>query len=621
MDADCCLLRLPAVLAAVVAAAAAAADGGEDDKLATSRSLRERRLRSSFANLVGSCVPRPSFKGSLADGMFLRRSASQKWVWLWACSVFSAEGGERAEMGVPIEEERGILKGESAESFSDSAENRRGSGSASSETMSSADSRPSSSSSDMPLPSWPLALDGREKSRTPCDDTAKPKQSSPISEMEMMKERFAKLLLGEDMSGGGKGVCTALSISNAITNLCGTVFGQIWRLEPLPAEKKALWRREMDCLLCVSDYIVELTPDVQTSPDGTKREVMACRQRSDLFINLPALRKLDAMLLEILDEFGDDGFFWYVEGGESGPAGRQEGKWWLPVPGVPAGGLPEGARKKLQHKRECAGQILKAAMAINSNALAEMEVPRAYLESLPRTGKAALGDAMYRCVASEQFSAECLLDWLELSSEHRALDIANRVEAAVFVWRRQRGNPSAAALRPSASRWGLVRDFVGDGERRELLAERAEGLLIYLKQRFPCLTQTTLDMTKIQCNKDVGKSILESYSRVLESLAFNVVARIDDVLYADDLTKNNSNKLSPKTTVAQSRALVPISSITTPYFSPARSSCSPTSRGGGRTPFLSRKATPTHHGRGLNVKKALTDYLGVHSINNKLGTS
>lgn len=41
------------------------------------------------------------------------------------------------------------------------------------------------------------------------------------SEVEMMKERFAKLLLGEDMSGSGKGVCTALAISNAITNLSG----------------------------------------------------------------------------------------------------------------------------------------------------------------------------------------------------------------------------------------------------------------------------------------------------------------------------------------------------------------------------------------------------------------
>lgn len=42
-----------------------------------------------------------------------------------------------------------------------------------------------------------------------------------IAEIELMKERFAKLLLGEDMSGGGKGVCTALAISNAITNLSG----------------------------------------------------------------------------------------------------------------------------------------------------------------------------------------------------------------------------------------------------------------------------------------------------------------------------------------------------------------------------------------------------------------
>lgn len=37
----------------------------------------------------------------------------------------------------------------------------------------------------------------------------------------MMKERFAKLLLGEDMSGGGKGVSSALALSNAVTNLAG----------------------------------------------------------------------------------------------------------------------------------------------------------------------------------------------------------------------------------------------------------------------------------------------------------------------------------------------------------------------------------------------------------------
>lgn len=40
----------------------------------------------------------------------------------------------------------------------------------------------------------------------------------------MMKERFAKLLLGEDMSGAGNGVSSALALSNAITNLAGMYF-------------------------------------------------------------------------------------------------------------------------------------------------------------------------------------------------------------------------------------------------------------------------------------------------------------------------------------------------------------------------------------------------------------
>lgn len=44
---------------------------------------------------------------------------------------------------------------------------------------------------------------------------------SSLSEMELMKEKYTKLLLGEDMSGSGKGVCTAVAISNSVTNLYG----------------------------------------------------------------------------------------------------------------------------------------------------------------------------------------------------------------------------------------------------------------------------------------------------------------------------------------------------------------------------------------------------------------
>lgn len=120
-------------------------------------------------------------------------------------------------------------------------------------------------------------------------------------DMELMKEKFAKLLLGEDMSGGGKGVSSALALSNAITNLAGnhqyitktccllliwevnfsyqclvcaaSVFGEMKRLEPMPAERKAKWRKEIGWLLSVTDHIVEFVPCKQISKAGINMEV------------------------------------------------------------------------------------------------------------------------------------------------------------------------------------------------------------------------------------------------------------------------------------------------------------------------------------------------------------
>ncbi|CAA6656048.1 unnamed protein product [Spirodela intermedia] len=336
-----------------------------------------------------------------------------------------------------------------------------------------------------------------------------------LSEVEMMKERFAKLLLGEDMSGGGKGVCTALAISNAITNLSATVFGELWRLEPLAPQKKTMWQREMGWLLSVCDYIVELIPSFQEFPGGGTFEVMVPCPRSDLYMNLPALKKLDTMLLSILDGFCDKDFSYVdreilVADANDGKntayplssferlSPRQEEKWWLPCPRVPPTGLSEDSRKRLQQCRDCANQILKAAMAINSGVLAEMEIPDVYLETLPKTGKSCLGEIIYRYITAEQFSPECLLDCLDLSSEHHAVEIANRIETAIHVW----GQKDWKSTTPTT-------------EGQEIMEREDQGL-------------------------DVGQSILESYSRVMESLAFNIIARIDDVIYVDDATKRCS---------------------------------------------------------------------------------
>lgn len=101
---------------------------------------------------------------------------------------------------------------------------------------------------------------------------------------------------------------------------------------------------------------------------------------------------------DILDSFQETEF-WYAEqgsiSGNSTRSGsfrrlvqptpqRKEEKWWLPVPCVSPDGLSEKAKKHLRQKRDCANQIHKAAMAINSGILAEMQIPDSYMASLPK---------------------------------------------------------------------------------------------------------------------------------------------------------------------------------------------------------------------------------------------
>ena len=108
----------------------------------------------------------------------------------------------------------------------------------------------------------------------------------------------------------------------------------------------------------------------------------------------------------------------------------------------------------------------------------------------------SIGDSLYRYMsAPDKFSPEYLLDCLDITSEHEALELADRVEAAMYVWRRK-----AASVNSSKSSWDMVKDLMADGDKNVTLASRAESLLSCLKKRYPGLSQTTLDSCKIQYN-------------------------------------------------------------------------------------------------------------------------
>lgn len=101
----------------------------------------------------------------------------------------------------------------------------------------------------------------------------------------------------------------------------------------------------------------------------------------------------------------------------------------------------------------------------------------------------------------------------------------------------------------------------------------------------------------------MGKSILESYSRVLESLAFNIVARIDDLLYVDDLSKHSDQLISiSKVGVISHKNVGYKSSFASPKLS-----ASPMIKGE-RKPYTESSKLPLG---GFGVKKILTDYLSM----------
>lgn len=78
-----------------------------------------------------------------------------------------------------------------------------------------------------------------------------------------------------------------------------------------------------------------------------------------------------------------------------------------------------------------------------------------------------------------------------MSTEHLVLDLKNRFEASIVIWKRKMTN------KDGRSSWGSAVSL----ERRELFEERAQTILLMLKHRFPGIPQSALDISKIQYNR------------------------------------------------------------------------------------------------------------------------
>lgn len=119
--------------------------------------------------------------------------------------------------------------------------------------------------------------------------------------------------------------------------------------------------------------------------------------------------------------------------------------------------------------------------------------------------KACLGDAIYRSITDEVFDLEQFLKSMDLSTEHKILDLINRIEASIVIWKRKLQN------KENKTSWASPISLL----KREQFEERAEAILLLINQRFPGLPQSVLDTSKIQYCKVSKQNSLQNQTFLL----------------------------------------------------------------------------------------------------------
>lgn len=84
----------------------------------------------------------------------------------------------------------------------------------------------------------------------------------------------------------------------------GSVFGELWKLEPLSEERKKKWELEMDWLLSPTNYMIELVPAKQNGSNGSILEVILI---TDFVMMIHYCRQIESRLYDhLLFMFGAD---------------------------------------------------------------------------------------------------------------------------------------------------------------------------------------------------------------------------------------------------------------------------------------------------------------------------
>jgi len=168
--------------------------------------------------------------------------------------------------------------------------------------------------------------------------------------------------------------------------------------------------------------------------------------------------------------------------------------------------------------------MYKDCHRINSQVLNDMEIPAKYINRLPKHARNVISRELVEALTTWRvFDIEQYLKERGVWNEKDALGLANRIEYTSLIWKMRINQP--------VSILGRIRK--DHKAKIQCAQKRAENAVRTIKEKFPKMAHTKVEEVKIEDNTDVGKSVLEAYSRALESRASMLMERVKSLLDAD----------------------------------------------------------------------------------------
>lgn len=220
-----------------------------------------------------------------------------------------------------------------------------------------------------------------------------------------------------------------------VTTLNANTFGDLKKLAPLAPELEHKWATELEVLLSMLQEIKEVRPGAGYA------------LREDIARHLPALERCDRSVRKTMRSFGAlAGHVHYVEretASNSAKGGRSRRRWWVKVPVVRKGGLPDEIFRIVEEAEKEMRGVFKVCHEINVEVVKSMPVPPSFVEGLPKHARSLIPRELKEGLTTwGMFKVSDYMKDRNLWNKEAAKEITSSLEKVALIWEAKTSNKS-----------------------------------------------------------------------------------------------------------------------------------------------------------------------------------